>query len=70
MATRKKKMVDEEIKSELNVTRQVEIILVYTTYSDGSMGISSKSSETITKVEAAGILSLALNDLNKESYPI
>jgi hypothetical protein len=70
MATRKKKMVDEEIKSELNVTRQVEIILVYTTYSDGSMGISSKSSETITKVEAAGILSLALNDVNKESYPI
>lgn len=56
--------------SELTIIRQVEIKVVYTTYSDGSMGMSSESSETLTKVEAAGILSLALNDVNKESYPI
>jgi hypothetical protein len=56
--------------SELTIIRQVEIKVVYTTYSDGSMGMGSESSETLTKVEAAGILSLALNDLNKESYPI
>ena len=56
--------------SELTIARQVEIKIVYTTYSDGSMGVSSGSSETLTKIEAAGILSLALNDVNKESYPI
>jgi hypothetical protein len=56
--------------SELTIIRQVEIKVVYTTYSDGSMGMGSESSETLTKVEAAGILSLALNDVNKESYPI
>ena len=69
MKSKKKKMVDEVDKSELTITRQVEIKIVYTTYSDGYMGISSGSSETLTKIEAAGILSFALNDINKNSYP-
>ena len=69
MKIKNKPKVEKNI-SELTITRQVEIKIVYTTYSDGSMGISSGSSETITKVEASGILSLALNDVNKNSYPI
>lgn len=56
--------------SELTIIRQVEIKVVYTTYSDGSMGMGSESSETLTKVEAAGILSLAISDINKNSYPL
>lgn len=60
----------KKIKSELIVTRQVEIKIVYTTYSDGSIGRCCSLSETLTKVEAAGILSLAINDINKQSYPL
>ena len=70
MKSKKKKIVDEIDKCELTIIRQVEIKIVYTTYSDGSMGMSSSSSEILTKVEASGILSLALNDINKQSYPI